>query len=91
MLVHRELLLERRVLQGKLRVGTEAPHRLRLPRDALASHVVQAVGLDQRDSDVPIKALIVGEVDLLLAALPEEAAHRIPTGYEGRGNGCGGR
>ena len=55
-----------------VRMGAEPAHRLRLARDALAADVVEALGLDQREGDVAVEQCVVGEVDLLLAALAEE-------------------
>ena len=76
-----------------MRVQAETPHRLRLARDPLAPHLVQAVGLDQGEGDVAIQPLVVREVDALLAALTEEAPHGVATGDEARGvlDGGGGR
>jgi len=54
-------------------MGAEAAHGLRLPGDALAGGVVEAVGLYQGEGDVAVQRGVVGEVDALLAALAEEA------------------
>ena len=56
-----------------VRVVAEASHRLRFALDACEAGVVQALGLDQRDRDVAVELRVVREVDLLAAALAEEA------------------
>ena len=72
-------------------VRAEAAHRLRLARDALAPHVVEAVGLDQRERDVAVEQLVVREEDALLPALAEEPAHVVAAGGERLGQRCGRR
>ena len=46
-------------------------------RDALRGGVVEALGLDQGEGDVAVEQGVVGQVDLLLAALAEEALDRV--------------
>ena len=61
----------------------ETPHGLRFARDALAGAVVQFLGLDQGKRDIPVKQGVVGEVDLLLAALAEQFLNLVSTVSEG--------
>ena len=72
-------------------MGAEPAHRLGLARDPVAADVVQAFGLDQREGDVAIEQRVVGEVDLLLAALAEEFSYSVSPVGERRGHrrGCG--
>src|SRR5438128_2259409 len=46
---------------------------------------VKAFGLDQGEGDVAVEAGVVGEVDLLLAALAEELSDDVAAVGEGRG------
>jgi len=77
----------------------KSAHGLRLAADAITPDVVQAFGLDQREGDVAVEQGVVGEIDLLLAALTEECSYRVAAvgegcGYPGlpfpRGEGAGG-
>jgi hypothetical protein len=54
-------------------MGPEAPHSLGLAPDALPTDFVETLGLDERKGDVAVEQRVVGEIDLLLAALAEEA------------------
>ncbi len=63
----------------------EAAHGLRLPLDAGTAGVVQALGLDQGEGDVAVQLGVVGQVDLLLAALAEEAGDFVAAVGEGGG------
>jgi len=67
-------------------MGAEAAHRLGLAADAHAAGVVESLGLDQGEGDVAVEERVVGEVDLLLAALAEEAFHLVAAVGEGRGD-----
>ena len=58
-------------------VVTETAHRLRLASHADDAVGVEAVGLDQRESDIAIELRVVGEVDALLRAFAEKAAHGV--------------
>ena len=57
--------------------GAQATHGLGLVADALAADVVQAVGFDEGERNVTVEDGIVGEVDALLAALPEKLLHGV--------------
>jgi hypothetical protein len=50
--------------------------------DAREPGLVQPVRLDEGDGDVAVEARVVGEVDLLARALPQEAADLVTTGGE---------
>ncbi len=60
-----------------VRVGAEPPHGLGFSGDSGAGHLVQALGLDEREGHFPIQQGVLGQVDLLLAALTEETFHFI--------------
>src|SRR5262249_54080463 len=66
-----------------VRVVPEAPHRLDLALDPAAPRLVQLLGLDERDGDLPVEARVAGEVDALLAAPPEEPPHTVAPAREG--------
>jgi hypothetical protein len=72
-------------------MGAEAAHGLGLAGDAFARRRVQAFGLDQREGDIAVELGVMGEVDLLLAALAEEAPDLVAAGREGRWLGFIGR
>ena len=50
-------------------VVAEPAHRLGLSGDAGPGGLVQSLGLDEREGHVPVQDAVVGQVDLLLAAL----------------------
>ena len=60
-----------------VRVVAEPAHRLRLALHARQAVGVEALGLDQREGDVAVEQRVVRQVDLLLAALAEEALHLV--------------
>ena len=60
-----------------LRVVAQPAHRLRLARDPLSSGIVQALCLDQREGNVAVEPRVVRQVDLLLAALAQEALDHV--------------
>ncbi len=66
-------------------MGAEPSHGLGLSGDALAAHVVQALGLDEGEGDVAVQEGVVGQVDPLLAALAQEPLHLIAAVREGGG------
>ena len=65
--------------RNDVRVISEAPHGLRLTGDALPACLVEALRLDQGEGNLAVEQGVVGEVDLLLAALTEEAPDLVPT------------
>jgi len=67
-------------------VGAEAAHGLGLAGDAVASGVVQAVGLNQGEGDVAVEEGVVGEEDAFFAALAEEALDGVTAVGERRGD-----
>jgi hypothetical protein len=73
-----------------VRVVAESAHGLRLACDASAGGLIQALGLDQGEGNVAVEGRVVGEVDLLLAALAEELAHFVAAVDEGGRLGSGG-
>ena len=64
-------------------VRAEASHGLGLAADTGAGGFVEALGLHQDESHVAVKLGVVGEVDLLLAALTQEAFHLVAAVGEG--------
>lgn len=67
-----------RYWDGRRGVPWPAPHG-----DPLAGDVVEALGLDQCIRHVPVKRVVVGQEDLLLAAFAKEPIHRVPAICEG--------
>ena len=55
----------------------ELGHDLGLAQDAGLGGVVEALGLEQGEGDVAVEDGVVGQVDLLLAALAQELLHRV--------------
>jgi len=66
-------------------VGAQSSHGLSLSGDALAGDGVQALGLDKGEGDVSVQKLVVGEVDLLLAALSQKSLYLVTAICEGGG------
>src|SRR5205085_10554983 len=60
-----------------VRVVAETRHRLRLALDPLSRRLVETLGLDERDGNVPVEARVVREVDALAPALAEEALDHV--------------
>ena len=58
-------------------VGTKAAHGLGLPCDPCAGGFVQAVSLDQGKGDFTVQCRVLGQVDLLLAALAQETLNLV--------------
>ena len=69
----------------------KASHRLRLVADPGEALLVQPLGLDDGDGNVPVQPFVVGEVDALAAALAQEALHLVAAAGEGGGESDGGR
>ena len=69
--------------------AAEPAHRLAFARDPLAADLVQAFGLDQGEGHIAVEHRVVGQVDLLLAALAQEALDLVAAVDEGRGTGIG--
>ena len=63
-------------------MGPHLPHRLGLARDPFAPLGVQPFGLDEGEGDVAVEEGVVGEVDALLAAFPEEPFDGVAAGRE---------
>ena len=66
-------------------VVAEPAHRLGLSGDAGPGGLVQSLGLDEREGHVPVQDAVVGQVDLLLAALAEELLDLVAAAGEGAG------
>ena len=71
-----------------LRRSVQVTHGLGLPGDAGAGagDFVQALGLDQREGHLPVQQGVLGQVDLLLAALTQKALHLVAA--VGERGGC---
>jgi len=69
------------------RVVGEARDRAGLEIDARQSGRVESVGTDERDRDVAVEARVAREIDALVRALAEEAAHAITAGGNRRRRG----
>ena len=69
-------------------VVAETPHCLGFAGNALSGIIVQLLGLYKGEGDIPIQYGIMGQVDLLLAALAEEAFDLVAA--IGKGGGLGG-
>ncbi len=52
--------------------------------------IIQALGLDQGESHLPVQQGVVGQVDLLLPAFAQEALHLVSAISEGGGLGWSG-
>jgi hypothetical protein len=61
------------VVDGHNVLVGEATHRLRLAHDPLATNIVEALGLDEREGDVAVEQRVVREEDSRLATLAQEA------------------
>ena len=48
-----------------MRMRAEPPHGLRLAGDALSPDRVEALGLDQRERDIAVEQLVVGELAVI--------------------------
>src|SRR4030042_1802419 len=70
-----------------VRVVTESPHRPGFAADAGSGGIIQLLGLDEGKGHITVKERIMGEVDLLLATLPEELLHLITAIDKGSGHG----
>jgi hypothetical protein len=66
-------------------VVAEPAHGLGLSHDAGAGDLVEAIGLDQGEGNVSIEDGVVGQEDLLLAALAQEPLDHVAA----IGEGCG--
>ena len=53
-----------------VRMRAEPSHGLRFPGDAFSANVIQALGFDEGECDVPVQQLVVGQVDSFLSAFP---------------------
>ena len=61
----------------------------RLPRSGQSEPTGQPLGLDQAEGDVAVQLGVVGQVDLVLAALAEELPDLVAAAGEGGGLGFG--
>jgi len=52
------------------RMGAERPHGLALAGDAGPADLVQSLGLYQRESHLPVRQGVLGQVNLFLPPLP---------------------
>ena len=68
-------------------MGAQPSHSLGLPSDTGASCLVQALGLDEGEGDFSVEEGVVGQVDLLLATLAQEALYLVAATGEGVGLG----
>ena len=57
---------------GDIGVVAELSHGLGFASDPGTSRLIQLLGLDQVDGDVPVKFCVMGKKDLLLATLSQE-------------------
>ena len=53
-------------------VVAKATHGLSLTMDALAARVIETLGFDQGEGDIPIEQRVMGEIDALLAAFANQ-------------------
>ena len=58
-------------------VGAQPSHGLGLAGDARPGGLIQTLGVDQRKGDLAVEEGVVGQVDLLLAALAQEFLNRV--------------
>ena len=76
-------------------MGAQPAHCLGFPLDAAAGGVVQAFGLNLGKGHIPVECGVVGQEDLLLATLSQEAFYLVAAIGKGRGltragiGGCG--
>ena len=70
-------------------VRAEAAHSLRLPLDSGTAGGVEAFGLDQGEGDLAVQQGIVGQIDLLLAALAQEPLDLVAAAGKGGGGTTG--
>ncbi len=70
-------------------MGAEAAHRLGLTADAGQAGGIEALGLDQGEGYVAVKAGVVSQEHAFAASLAQEPLHLVAAASEG-GGGCGG-
>jgi len=68
-------------------MGPQPAHGLGFTGDALPAFVIEAFGLDEGKGNVPVQQRVVRQIDLLLAALAQEADDLVAAAYEGSGDG----
>jgi len=70
---------------GDMGVGAETTHSLGFAGDAAPGGIIECLGLDQSKGHVAVEEGVVGEVDLLLASLAQEALDLVATIGKGGG------
>ena len=66
-------------------MGAEAAHGLGLAGDARPGSLIKTLGLDEGEGHLPVQQGVLGQVDLLLAALPQETLNLVAAVGEGGG------